>query len=156
MKYTILSCVNDYMKIFIIKAFNSKVYINFNRCNTTKTFINLELTLDIMDLDSYSYKLPQELIAQKGLFPRDSCRLLILEDKMKIGHEKFRDIIKHLNPGDVLVLNDTKVLHSKLVGKKDSGNPAEVILLKKISERAYEAKIKTRNPHIGLSQALMY
>ncbi|MGV8171500.1 MAG: tRNA preQ1(34) S-adenosylmethionine ribosyltransferase-isomerase QueA [Candidatus Woesearchaeota archaeon] len=100
-----------------------------------------------MYLDSYSYKLPENLIAQRPASPRDSCRLLILENGIK--HETFENIIDYLKPGDVLVLNDTKVSHSKLVGKKESGSPAEIILLNKISEKIYEAKVKTRNPHPG-------
>jgi S-adenosylmethionine:tRNA ribosyltransferase-isomerase len=100
-----------------------------------------------MYLDSYSYKFPESLIAQKTVSPRDSCRLLILDDIIR--HETFKNIIDYLKPCDVLVLNDTRVLHSKIVGKKDSGSHAEIILLKKIAEKTYEAKIKTRNPHVG-------
>ena len=101
-----------------------------------------------MDLDSYSYRFSEKLISQKPSIPRDSCRLLILDDS-KIIHKRFRDIVNYMNPGDVLVLNDTKVLHAKLVGRKDSGSPAEIVLLKSISGKTYEAKIKTRNPHTG-------
>jgi S-adenosylmethionine:tRNA ribosyltransferase-isomerase len=98
-----------------------------------------------MFLDSYAYDFRDGLIAQRLASPRDTCRLLVLDDD--IMHGTFRGIIDYLEPGDVLVLNDTKVTYSKLVGKKESGSPAEVILLKKISDKIYEAKIKTRNPH---------
>jgi len=109
-----------------------------------------------MKLDEYNYELPEKLIAQSPVSPRDSCKLLILgedsknvKDVKSVKHEIFKNIFNYLRQGDVLVLNDTKVSHSKLVGKKDTGSDAEIVLLKKISEKIYEAKVKTKNPHIG-------
>jgi len=102
-----------------------------------------------MKLSDYNYSLPENLIAQKAITPRDSCKLMILGNDGKISDKRFNDIIDYLKPKDVLVLNDTKVLHSKLVGRKDSGSSAEMIILKKIRDRTFEAKIKTKNPHIG-------
>jgi len=102
-----------------------------------------------MKLSDYDYSLPESLIAQKAIIPRDSCKLMVLGNHENISHKKFHDISDYFKSEDVLVLNDTKVEHSKLVGKKDSGSRAELILLKKISENIYEAKVKTKNPHIG-------
>ena len=103
-----------------------------------------------MNLNDYSYDLPEELIAQYPANPRDLCKLMIIK-KDAIEHDIFRNITKLFKKGDGLVLNNTKVLHSKLLGKKDSGSSAEVILLKKINSKrkVYEAKIKTKNPIIG-------
>ncbi len=86
------------------------------------------------------YELPEELIAQKPLEQRDSSRMLVL-DKLsgKREHRNFRDIIELLNPGDVLVINDSKVIPARLIGKKsDSGINVEVFLLKSIDLDTWE------------------
>ncbi|HYD04024.1 MAG TPA: tRNA preQ1(34) S-adenosylmethionine ribosyltransferase-isomerase QueA [Alphaproteobacteria bacterium] len=101
-----------------------------------------------MNLDDYSYELPESLIAQHPADPRDSCKLMII-GKNKIEHGIFRDILSQFSKGDILVLNNTKVKHSKLLGKKESGSAAEITLLKNISANIYEAKIKTKNPLVG-------
>jgi len=100
-----------------------------------------------MNLNNYSYSLPESLIAQKPTIPKDNCRLLILDKK--IQHHKFKNIIEFLKKGDVLVLNDTKVTYSKIYGQKETGSKAEVILLKKLKDNIFEAKIKTKNPLIN-------
>jgi len=67
----------------------------------------------------FSYNLPLELIAQKAIWPRDKARLLVLDRKNKtIQHQKFSAIIDYLNPGDLLVLNNSKVFPARLIGKK--------------------------------------
>ena len=100
-----------------------------------------------MNLNDYSYELLEELIAQKPSKPKDSCKLLILDKN--IIHTKFRNIVDYMKKGDVLVLNDTKVTHSKIYGKKETGSNAELILLKRIKDNIFEAKIKTKNPLVG-------
>ena len=101
-----------------------------------------------MNLDNFSYILPEERIAQRAVSPRDSAKLLILDNI--ITHTTFSHIIDYLSAGDILVMNETKVLHAKLVGKKLSGSPAEVVLLKKIKPLVYACKIKTKNPHVDV------
>ena len=75
-----------------------------------------------MELADYDYHLPDKRIAQKAHIPRDSCRLMILKDR--IAHERFHDIIAHFEKGDILVLNNTKVLEAKMYGHKTTGSPA--------------------------------
>ena len=68
-----------------------------------------------MDLKDFNYDLPEELIAQDPLEDRSSSRLMVLhKDTGRIEHKIFRDIIDYLNPGDCLVINDTKVIPARL------------------------------------------
>lgn len=72
-----------------------------------------------MKLSDFDYHLPKELIAKYPAQPRDSCRLMVLNRKDKtIEHRIFRDVIDYLKPGDTLVLNNTKVIPARLIGKK--------------------------------------
>jgi len=78
----------------------------------------------------YLYELPEELIAQKPADKRDSSRLIVLDRKTgKRQHKTFSDIIDYFNPGDVLVINDTKVIPARLNGKRPSGGQIELLLL---------------------------
>ena len=73
--------------------------------------------VDLMKKNSYYYDLPQELIAQTPIEPRDQSRLLVYNRKTKeIEHKIFKDIIDYLKAGDVLVVNNTKVLPARLYG----------------------------------------
>ncbi len=100
-----------------------------------------------MRLSEYNYDLPDILIAQRALKNKDDCKLMIV--KKNFSDKRFYDIIDYLEKGDVLVLNDTRVVKRKFLGRKETGSLAEVVLLKKISRKIYEAKIKTKNPHKG-------
>ena len=72
-----------------------------------------------MKTEDFDYELPSELIAQTPLEKRDSSRLLILDKETgNIEHKHFNNIIDYLNPGDVLVLNDTKVMPARIIGTK--------------------------------------
>lgn len=84
-----------------------------------------------MNLHDFYYELPQELIAQDPLSDRSSSRLMVLDKETgEIEHKIFKDIIGYLNPGDCLVINDTKVLPARLVGEKvGTGAAIEVLLL---------------------------
>lgn len=97
-----------------------------------------------MDIELFNFDLPQELIAQTPLSNRDQSRLLVLDkDTGKIEHKKFQDIFSYLNPGDALVLNDTRVLPARLLGhKKETGAKVEVLLLKQIEDDRWEALVK--------------
>ncbi len=94
----------------------------------------------------FSFKLPQELIAQKPVKPRDHSRLLLLNKKTgALAHQHFYDFINYLHPGDVLVLNDSKVFPARLIGKKEiSGGQVEVFLHRVIDDAVWECLIGGR------------
>lgn len=85
-----------------------------------------------MKTDDFDYELPEELIAQTPLEKRDESRLLVLDKESgNIEHKKFFDVIDYLNPGDALVINDTKVIPARIIGEKqDTGAVIELLLLK--------------------------
>ena len=73
-----------------------------------------------MNIEEFDYDLPKELIAQTPLEDRSSSRLLVLnKNNGKIKHEHFYNIVNYLKKGDVLVLNDTKVIPARLIGVKE-------------------------------------
>ena len=83
----------------------------------------------MMKLTDFYYDLPQELIAQDPLLKRSESRLMVLDRKDNtIEHKHFYDVIDYLNPGDCLVINDTRVLPARLMGvKEDTGASIEEI-----------------------------
>lgn len=83
-----------------------------------------------MDISEFDYCLPKDLIAQEPVSPRDAARLMVL-DGDKVEHRFFRDIIHYFSDGDILVLNNTKVLPAKLIGKKETGGKVEFLVLKR-------------------------
>ncbi|MBC7081465.1 MAG: tRNA preQ1(34) S-adenosylmethionine ribosyltransferase-isomerase QueA [Thermoplasmatales archaeon] len=89
---------------------------------------------------SFYYNLPKERIAQFPKLPRDECKLLVVK-KDKIEHRIFKDIVNYVEKGDVIVLNNSKVIKAKLHGKKDSGGKVEVLIIKKVQD-GYECLIK--------------
>lgn len=100
-----------------------------------------------MKIEEFNYNLPAELIAHKPVFPKDNSRLMIVNNK--IQHKHFYNIIDYLKEDDVVVINETKVKRCKLIGKKLSGAPAEIVILDKIKPKTYTARIKTRQPRPG-------
>lgn len=97
-----------------------------------------------MKLEEFDYELPEELIAQTPLVNRAESKLMVL-DKVtgEIEHKKFYEIIEYLNPGDVLVLNDTKVISSRIYGTKLSTDAKiEVLLLKELENDTWEALVR--------------
>lgn len=100
-----------------------------------------------MKTSDFDYKLAEELIAQFPADKRDKSRLMIVGKKTE--HKLFSDIIDYLQKDDVFVLNETKVIKSKLVGKKTTGSDAEIILLKRIDNKNFVSRVKTKNPNIG-------
>lgn len=98
---------------------------------------------DLFLKSSYYYDLPEELIAQTPVEPRDSSRLLVYHRKNgQIEHKIFRDIVDYLNKGDVLVINNTRVLPARLFGYKDTGAKIEVLLQKRIDLKNWEVIAK--------------
>ena len=97
-----------------------------------------------MKRQDFYYELPQELIAQDPLEDRSSSRLLVLDKKTgDIQHHIFREIVNYLNPGDCLVINDTKVIPARLIGaKEETGAKIEVLLLKRGQNDVWETLVK--------------
>ena len=94
----------------------------------------------VYDVDYYDYDLPELLIAQKPVKDRSSSRLLVLDKETgDYNDQVFKDIVNYLNSGDVLVLNDTKVIPARLIGFKDkTGAVIELLLLKNIESDTWE------------------
>lgn len=97
-----------------------------------------------MRTDDFDYYLPEELIAQVPIEKRDTSRLMVLDKKTgAIKHEVFHNIINYLEKGDILVLNDTKVIPARLFGiKKDTEAHIEILLLKNIENNDWECLVK--------------
>ena len=97
-----------------------------------------------MKLTDFNYDLPEELIAQDPLEKRSDSRLMVVgREDGSITHKHFYDIIDYLNPGDCLVINDTKVIPARLMGvKEDTGASIEVLLLKRKEEKIWETLVK--------------
>lgn len=97
-----------------------------------------------MRTDDFDYDLPTGLIAQRPAEPRDSCRLLVLDRASgQIDHRVFSDLPEYLREGDLLVVNETKVLPARLHGVKDeTGGAVEVLLLRERYEGAWECLVK--------------
>ena len=97
-----------------------------------------------MKTSDFFYELPEELIAQTPAEPRDSSRLLIYDRKNKtITHKHFYDIVDYLHAGDVLVINNTKVLPVRLYGNKEKTNgKIEFLLLKRIDLKTWQVILK--------------
>lgn len=97
-----------------------------------------------MDVQQFDFDLPQRLIAQHPLEERTASRLLVLNKHTgEILHQRFTDLIDHLMPGDVLVMNDSRVLPARLIGEKaDTGAKIEVLLLKSLGDDRWETLVK--------------
>lgn len=105
-----------------------------------------------MKTDDFDFYLPENLIAQTPLKERDSSKLMILDKNTgEIKHKIFHNIINYLNEGDVLVLNDTKVIPARLIGIKEETNATiEVLLLRNINDDNWECLVKpAKRVHIG-------
>ncbi len=104
-----------------------------------------------MDVKDFYYDLPEELIAQTPIEKRDESRLMILNKKDEtIEHKTFKDILEYLQPGDVLVRNNTKVIPARLYGKKETGANIEFLLLNNIEGDIWESIVRPGNKlHIG-------
>ena len=106
-----------------------------------------------MKVSEFNYNLPEELIAQTPIEKRDESKLMVLDrSKKTIEHKIFKDIINYLEPGDVLVRNNTKVIPARLYGKKETGENVEFLLLKNIEKDIWECIVRPGNKlHVGTS-----
>ncbi len=96
-----------------------------------------------MRVDEFDYLLPEDLIAQVPLANRDESRLLVLDRSTgSTRHRRFRDVKEYLRPGDVLVVNDTKVIPARMYGRRSTGGKIEVLLLKDLGGDDWECLVK--------------
>ncbi len=96
-----------------------------------------------MFLSDFDYDLPEELIAQRPIEPRNSSRLMVLDPvRQSIRHEKFFDLQKFLTAGDTLIFNDTRVIPARLIGHKSTGARAEIFLLRRLDAVTWETLVK--------------
>ena len=96
-----------------------------------------------MKTSDFFYHLPEELIAQTPLQQRDSSRLMVLDRKTgQVTHKHFYDIIDYLQPGDCLVMNDSRVLPARLLGHRPSGGAVELLLLRDLGDKKWECLAK--------------
>ncbi|MBQ7474944.1 MAG: tRNA preQ1(34) S-adenosylmethionine ribosyltransferase-isomerase QueA [Clostridia bacterium] len=114
--------------------------------------IKNELPETDLTLSDFRYDLPEELIAQTPVFPRDSSRLMVVDRGGEgVEHRRFSDVVEYLRPGDTLVLNETRVIPARIVGRRavrataegetedTSGAPVELLLLKQTENDVWEA-----------------
>ena len=104
-----------------------------------------------MKTSDYEYELPPELIAQEPVAQRDACRLLVMDRTTGALEDRvFRDIVEYVNPGDLLVVNETRVLPARLLGaKRGTGGAAEVLLLREVFDR------EPKTAHAAVWEALV-
>lgn len=97
-----------------------------------------------MLLSDFDYDLPEDLIAQRPCEPRDHSRLMVIDKNSgEISHRSFWNLPEYLNPGDLLVFNDTRVIPARLIGRrKETGGRVEVFLLNRKSDVEWEALVK--------------
>jgi len=90
-----------------------------------------------MRLSDFDYHLPKHMIVQQPATPRDSSRLMII-DKHTIYHRSFNKLPEFLRPGDLIILNESRVIPARLQGSKETGGKVEVLLVKQQKENNYE------------------
>lgn len=96
-----------------------------------------------MLLSEFDYELPEELIAQRPIEPRNASRLMVLDPARRtIEHEHFYDLQKFLTAGDALIFNDTRVIPARLIGHKSTGARVEVFLLRRLDAVTWETLVK--------------
>lgn len=98
---------------------------------------------DIFRVCQYDFQIPKDLIAQEPASPRDSCRLLVLDrENSSLKVRVFKDIVDYLKEGDVLILNNTKVIKAKLFARRSSGAKLEILLLGEKKKGVWEVLVK--------------
>jgi len=98
----------------------------------------------------FDYRLPESSIAQTPVEPRDSSRLLVLHrDTGKLEHRIFRDVTDYLNAGDLLVLNQTRVIPARIYARKETGGRVEILLLRRRDTLTWEALVGGKGLRVG-------
>jgi len=96
-----------------------------------------------MKASDFDYHLPAELIAQTPMEPRDHSRLMVLNrSNSNMEHRRFSDIVEFINPGDVLVLNESRVIPARLTGQRTSGGKVEILLLRRLEPCLWECLVR--------------
>lgn len=103
-----------------------------------------------MKTSDFDYHLPESSIAQTPAEPRDSSRLLVLHrDNGELEHRIFRDVTDYLNPGDLLVLNQTRVIPARIYARKETGGRVELLLLRRRDELTWESLVGGNGMRVG-------
>jgi S-adenosylmethionine:tRNA ribosyltransferase-isomerase len=123
----------------------------FVAISKTSAVLKVPLIIRPMHLSDFEYELPAELIAQHPARERGASRLLHLDGARGVWHDRmFRDLPELVLPGDVLVLNDTRVIKARLIGRKASGGQVEALVERVLdSERVLAQLRASKTPHIG-------
>ncbi len=98
-------------------------------------------------LRRYDFKLPPELIAQEPAEPRDHARLMVLRDR--IEHRFFYNLPEYMERGDVLILNDTRVIRARVHGRKETGGKVELLILEKLGDNYFRCLVKGKKIREG-------
>ena len=122
-----------------IKRANQEEYMEQKNTKILNERVSTTLTTS-----DFYYELPEELIAQSPSEERDGCRLMVLErESGEVSHKIFRDIIDYLNPEDMLVVNSSKVIPARLLGKTDkTGGDMELLLLRMLDSGEWETLVR--------------
>ena len=108
------------------------------------------MILNMLKLAEFDYPLPKELIAQYPLQKRDQARLLIVNRKTgSISHGGFKDILGFFRKNDLLALNDTKVLHCRLMGNKITGGRVEILLTRRVNGTTFSCLVQPSRTKVG-------
>ncbi|UCD91776.1 MAG: tRNA preQ1(34) S-adenosylmethionine ribosyltransferase-isomerase QueA [Methanobacteriota archaeon] len=113
-----------------------------------------------MKLSEFDFNLPKELIAQSPTKPRDASRLMVLKDEENLD-KSFSDLVEYVEEGDVLVINDSKVIPARIHGRKSTGGRIEILLVKEIQKSMWECLLKGRvregtELQFGTEDAIVY
>jgi len=98
-------------------------------------------------LSNYDFELPEELIAQEPVEPRDHAKLMVLSNS--IEHRHFYDLPEYMERGDVLILNDTRVVRARIKGVKETGGRVELLILEKLGPNFYRCLVKGKKIRVG-------
>src|SRR4030095_11330189 len=103
-----------------------------------------------MKTSDFDYHLPESSIAQTPAEPRDSSRLLVLHrDTSELEHRIFRDVADYVRAGDLLVLNQTRVIPARIYARKETGGHVEILLLRRWDELTWEALVGGKGLRVG-------
>jgi S-adenosylmethionine:tRNA ribosyltransferase-isomerase len=104
-----------------------------------------------MNTSQFDYHLPPELIAQTPIEPRHASRLMVIDVPTgQISHHTFLEVVDYLNPGDILVANDSRVIPARLFGRKSTGGQVEILLLKRVDPTRWEALVGGKRLRVGV------
>ncbi len=105
--------------------------------------------MELNKLSAYDFSLPKKLIAQRPAEPRDSSRLMVVKDN-EIEHRIFREIINYMRSGDLMVVNDTRVIKARIFGRKPTGGKVEILLAERVEENVWKCLLRGKKIREGL------